>query len=205
MEITTIKNTNKHLEIGLLFDICQFSHLSFRLNRDKKGNKSIYNIKIYSLTSIEESLVTNFSFAVYLSAKIFTKMISFLEKTELSQCRPERDYWHDYSYNTESLEGDPNALYFEIGDFDELFGGCFCQHCEVASIVENVIIIFHDRDRYEVNSNSEVPVFLVVCSENEILFYLNNSIPKNEKNNSSKLRNTSDDWMDDPENYWNVD
>lgn len=200
MKIRVVKNRMKHLKFDILIDVLDFSHISFESSFDEKGKKSISNIVFYSLCNVEYyNQITYFTYNVYLSPALYTKFLDFCE-SELPETRPDGDEWQDDSYSRSSLKGNPNAKYFKISNFSSFFAETCGQWCPEAAIFGKAIVLFDEEIKDEnlqvVYTNKDTDMLLGIEEEDDKKkggFYHDNP------------RKNSNDWMDDSENYWNID
>lgn len=199
MKTRKIKNRKKHLKFETLIDVLDFSHISYEIYADEIGKKMISNIHLYSLCNVEYySQITYFNYNVYLSPKLYSNLLNF-SLSEITEDRPDGDTWQDDSYSSSSLKGNPNAKYYKVSHFFNFFANIDCQWCPEAAMFGKAIILFEessDNEHIDVIYTSKDTDMLLGVEEEDITkdnFYHDNP------------RKYSNDWMDNPENYWNID
>jgi hypothetical protein len=199
MKTRKIKNRKRHLKFETLIDVLDFSHISYEIDTNEIGKKIISNIFLYSLCNVEDyGQITYFNYNVYLSPILYSKLLDF-SVSEIPEDRPDGDAWQDDSYSSSSLKGNPNAKYYKLSHFFNFFADSECQWCPEAAMFNKAIILFEEA------TDKEYIDVIYTSKDTDMLLGVEEDENKNDNFYYDNPRKYSDDWMDDPENYWNID
>ncbi len=211
----SVKNTGNHIPFALLMDIHGFQSFSFNVIKDKEGNPQIDDLHFYALVwkdyfEIESQVnkrycTVDYTYCVAITNELSDRILDYIARGKLKERTDKCDWIAEFNKGKKSVQQFYTFLYpFKNLLYDTLF-----QRCRDFEKDEywKTIIMFNKKDAYDNNDPSQLKneIEVLLPSRN---FYLDITIISNGERGTTDYGpyiDRSNDWMDDPDNYWNID